>query len=102
MVTPKNFPLTMWHAEFDEAAFDLDFATPGQMTYTATKGFDDSETVDVELTEIADDIHAIHWKESTGITVVLIANLATKVADSFAAMPDGQFPHWRGHLTIEG
>ena len=100
MATTNDFPLTTWHAEFEEAAFDLDFTTPGKMTFTATKGFDDSETVDIEVTEIADSIHAIHWKESTGLTVVLVANLATDTADSFATMPDGTFPHWRGQLTI--
>jgi len=80
----------------------LDIQTPTSLTFTITemdgKPMHETETVEIQLTELRPDIYMATWKEKNGNTVTQIQDHEKGDVYMNWTLPDGQFKHAKGSL----
>ena len=101
-VTSVDFPLTgqLCRVDYGEMVFEHDFRVPGKLTFTAVSGpFEGhTETVDISVSPIRDDIFAVSFTDAAA-SVVVIEDLARGVVNTFMSMPDQPLSHLSGTLA---
>ena len=80
----------------------LDIQSETSMTFIITEkgGVKDNETetVEIEITEIRPEIFMVTWKEKNGNTVTQIQDHEKQLVYMNWTWPDGQFKHAKGSI----
>lgn len=72
-----------------------------QMRFEIREGpFARAETVDIEVTPLADSLFAVSWREAHGATVTNVQDYDRGQIHSFVTFPDGQFLRMIGTFVI--
>lgn len=90
----------VYRAEYGHSAFDLDFHSATEMTYTGLKGQSQgkSERVAITITPLHPGEFAITWYEAVGVTVVDIENFAEGKVTTIVRTSKGDFVSLYGTL----
>ena len=80
----------------------LDIQSETSLTFTITemkgKPANETETVEIQLTELRPDLYMLTWKEKNGNTVTQIQDHGKGIVFMNWTLPDGQFTHATGSL----
>jgi hypothetical protein len=80
----------------------LDMQSPTSLVFTILeidgKPMNETETVEIQLTELRPDLYMATWKEKNGNTVTQIQDHEKGLVYMNWTWPDGQFMHAKGSL----
>jgi hypothetical protein len=100
-----TFPLTGRSVVLDYGDLELryDFGVEGKLTYTGLSGPAEghTDTVDIDVVPIRDDIHVVTFRLSDGTQMVSVEDLTQQLVNTFITTPDLQQHHLRAMLRHE-
>lgn len=100
----SSFPATghIYIADFNVLRFELDFTSPGSLTYTllqADGSRGNSETVAIVAEELRPGLFLVTWTEANGTTVVHIEDFERGTIITNITGPDHSFNQLSGDLS---
>ena len=100
-VKSGEFPAAghVYQVDFGVFSGTLDFHSEKKMTFNVSiaGGPNISETVDLQVTKIRDNIFMVHWTEKSG-SVVHVQDYENEVVYTNATTPDGKLMRFKGTL----
>ena len=101
-----SFPLTgkKYRIDYGDFVFDYECDSEGKkLAFTAVGGMvaGHTETVDVDVTGIRDDVFAVTFVDSYDGRVISVLDLSNNAVHSYVSMPENRFFTMKGVLTVE-
>jgi hypothetical protein len=101
----ETFPATghRYLVDFEAFRVELYFESESSLTYTSVKpdgSRGSSETVDITVEPIRDELFLVTWQESDKTTVVHLEDYKNKTIITNITEPDGMFSKFHGQMTL--
>ncbi|MDB5114789.1 MAG: hypothetical protein JWQ79_281 [Mucilaginibacter sp.] len=90
--------------DFGMAKAVLHFQSAASLTFTITekegKEWDETETVEMGLTELRPALYLATWKEKNGNTITQVQDFEKGIVYSNWTLPSGEFIHVKGTIKL--